>query len=86
MHKRLPVILIVCGLLLTAIAFLFGAPNAIPYPDPTAEQLARQASTAAMFRLMFFVGVMDVVAGVCLLWVRARKRRLASETTGSSQF
>ncbi len=74
MYKKLPVILIVCGIVLMLGAFLFGAPNAIPYQDPTAEQLARQASRSAMFRFMFLIGVLDFVAGACLLWVRLRKK------------
>ncbi|MEM7259163.1 MAG: hypothetical protein AAF404_17435 [Pseudomonadota bacterium] len=86
MHKNLPLILIVCGVLLILIAFFFGASNTLPYQDPTAEQLALQSSRALMFRVMFFIGVMDCVAGFCLLWVRATKKQRQSETSGSSEF
>ncbi len=86
MYKHLPVILIVCGAVLIAGSFLFGASNALPYPDPTAEQLALQASKANMFKLAFFIGVMDVVSGLCLLWVRANKKRKAAKSQSSTRF
>ena len=74
MHKNLPVILIVCGILLMLGAFLMAAPNAIPYQDATAEQLATQSSRAAMYRIIFSIGLLDFVAGACLMWVRSRKK------------
>lgn len=86
MHKHLPAILIVCGVLLMIGVFLFGASNALPYQDPTAEQLAQQSSKSAMLKLVFFIGVLDVVAGFCLLWVRANKKRIASKKQGKSEF
>jgi hypothetical protein len=74
MYKHLPVILIACGILLMLGAFFFGASNALPFQDATPEQLSMQNSRSAVYRLMFSIGLLDVVAGACLLWVRKRKK------------
>ena len=86
MHKHLPVLLIVCGAILIVGSFLFGASNALPYQDPTAEQLAAQSSKATMLKLTFFIGVLDMVAGFCLMWVRANKKRRVEQSQSSSEF
>lgn len=86
MHKHLPLILIVCGVLLILGSFLLDTSSALSHVDPTAEQLALQSSRANMLKAMFFIGVMDCMAGVCLLWVRASKKRRENNESGRSEF
>lgn len=75
MHKNLPLILIVCGMALIAGSIILGASNAVTIVDGSTGQTAGQSSRSAMLNLIFYIGVIDVVAGICLYWVRAGLKR-----------
>ena len=73
-RKYAPWSLLVLGLLVMLGAFLYGAGNALPYQDPTAELLAYQAAKAAKINAVFILGFLVAVASGAWLWKRVRSK------------
>jgi hypothetical protein len=73
--KFAPVGLFMLGLLVMLGAFLYGAANALPYPDPTAEMLAYQAARADKANAILMIGFFATAAGGTWIWIRSRSRR-----------
>jgi hypothetical protein len=69
--------LLVLGLLVMAVSFMYYAGNALPYPDPTAELLAHQAGEARKWGLLFALGVLATTIGGACVWRRSRAKKRA---------
>ena len=52
MRNALSLALLILGLFVMAVSFMYYAGNALPYPDPTAELLAHQAAEARKWSLL----------------------------------
>lgn len=74
MRKYAPIALLILGMAALMGAFLFGAANAIPYPDPTAELLAHQAAEATKWNLVAALGLLISACSGVWLWRRQRTK------------
>jgi hypothetical protein len=73
-RKIAPIALLLLGIFVMLAAFLFGAANAIPYPDPTAELLAHQAAEATKWNLVAGLGLLISACSGVWLWRRQRTK------------
>lgn len=71
-RKTAPACLLILGTIAMLWAFVGGAGNALPYPDPTPALLADQAAKTEQYRFIFILGMLTAAAGA--LWIRARSR------------
>lgn len=67
--------LLITGILVMAVSFLYYAGTALPYPDPTAELLAQQTAEAKKWSLLFTVGFLATLFGGAWLWAHFRSRK-----------
>ncbi|MCA1792056.1 MAG: hypothetical protein LC667_20055 [Thioalkalivibrio sp.] len=75
MMRNIPSLaLLILGLVVMVVSFLYYAGNALPYPDPTAELLAHQAAEARKWSLLFALGLFASAIGGLCLWRRSRAK------------
>jgi hypothetical protein len=75
MSRKIPSLaLLILGLLVMAVSFLYYAANALPYPDPTAELLTYQTGEAEKWSLLFALGFLATTIGGACLWRRSRAK------------
>mgnify|MGYP006174339767 CR=1 FL=1 len=70
-----PIACLLLGLGVMAWALMAIAGNALPFPDPTPELLARQAAVSTRAMVLLLVGLVVALGGVGGLWWRRRRSR-----------
>jgi hypothetical protein len=75
MKKIVPLALLIPGFLIMSGSFVYYAANALPYPDPTAELLARQSAEAKKLSLIFVPGLISFIVGGAWLWRGSRPKK-----------
>jgi hypothetical protein len=78
MKKVWPFAILILGLLVMSGSFVYYAGASIPYPDPTPELLAHQATEERKWGLLLALGLLVTVIGGSWLWRRLRVQRRAS--------
>ncbi len=74
-NRFLSVVLVILGLVVMAVAFIFFASNGMPYQDATAKQLAYQASEAKKYMIIFIIGFLVSVVGTYFIVMQVRTRK-----------
>jgi hypothetical protein len=75
MRKRVPLALLILGGVAMVGGFLYAAAEALPYQDPTAEMLARQAARVTMCNLISASGLLAAATGGVWLWLGSRTKK-----------
>lgn len=79
-RKAAPLCLSILGTIAMLWAFVGGAGNALPYPDPTPALLADQAAKAEHYGLIFILGMLATAAGALRLRSRSRAKQRSRDT------
>jgi hypothetical protein len=74
MRNVLSLALLILGLLVMSVSFMYYAGNALPYPDPTVELLVHQAAEARKWSLLLALGLLASAIGGLCFWRRSRAK------------